>query len=199
MPLPMLRLILAALSGILLLGMSTGLAEHLTVGDKAPLITGKNAGGKGLLQLQTLTREIGYEKSAAGQFREVNGQFVLKITDNVVVLNFFATTCIPCLEEIPAFNRVADHFRDDPVRLVYVNVEPGITAGKIRRFMARTGIRVPMMLPNQREVIRKYDVTSLPRIVVIDREGKISCILQGFTENLESVLIEKIAALLPTN
>lgn len=197
MPLLILRFVLSAFFCVFLIGVTPVCGKQPAVGDKAPLITGKRAAGRGLLKLQSLIREVGYQKNRSGHFRKVNGRFVLEVRHNIVVLNFFSTACIPCLKEIPAYNRVADRFRDDLVKLIYVNVEANVTRRKIRRFIARKGIQVPMMLPNQRDVIKKYAVVSLPMIVIIDRRGKISHIMKGFTENLESVLVGKIRSLLP--
>ncbi len=199
MPIRLLSLwiLLIALLGMGLVYTNPVSAGELAVGDNAPLITGKIAVGKGLLKLRSLMKEIGYQKNANGQFKKVNGKFVLEVKNNIVVLNFFSTTCIPCLREIPAYNRVAAHFSRDDVKLIYVNVEPDVTRQKIRRFIARKQIQVPMMLPNQREVIKKYHVVSLPRIIIIDRKGKVNTIIDGFKDQLETYLVAQVRKLLP--
>lgn len=178
------------------IGMNISEAKELAKGDPAPLITGKNAVSNGLFRLSSLMKAVGYKRNSDGSFKETNGKFVLEIHPHVVVLNFFSRTCIPCLKEIPAYNRVADHFRNDPVKLIYVNVEADITRQQARRFIASKQIRVPMMLPNQKEVIRKYNVVSLPRIIIIDRNGKIDHIINGFNDQLEPFLKNRISRLL---
>ena len=52
--------------------------------------------------------EFGYKKDKNGKFVEVNHKFVFEIKKNAVVMNFFATTCIPCIREIPMYNRIAE-------------------------------------------------------------------------------------------
>lgn len=162
------------------------------VGQKAPLITGKNATGKGLLRLNSLMSEVAYERDEDGKLKEVDGKYVLQVTKNVVVLNFFSTTCIPCMREIPTFNRLAKAYRGQPVKMIYVNIDPDVRIYKIRRFIARKRIRVPMMLPNQKEAIRKYKALSLPRLVIIDRSGRIGDVITGFHSDLAEKLTEKI-------
>ncbi|MCP4755630.1 MAG: TlpA family protein disulfide reductase [Proteobacteria bacterium] len=166
------------------------------IGQKAPVISGKNAAGKGLIKLDKLMTELAYEKDEFGRFKEVNGKYVLKVTRNVVVLNFFSTSCIPCLKEIPTFNRLAEKFDDRPVKMIYVNIDADQNPLDIKRFMARKQIKVPMMLPNQKEAIKKYQAYSLPRLVVIDRKGRIERVLTGYDENLENRLTRLIEALL---
>ncbi|MCP4294916.1 MAG: TlpA family protein disulfide reductase [Proteobacteria bacterium] len=175
---------------------STLSATPLEEGNKAPQLMGKKAIGRGVLKLNNLKREIGYQKGEDGKFIEVNGKYVLDIKSNVVVLNFFSTTCIPCIKEIPTYNKIARHFNDKKVKLIYVNVDYDATPEQLKRFIIRRRIALPMMLPNQREAVRKYDVKSLPRMVVIDKKGKIAKIIRGFSEHLEEELSDIITALL---
>ncbi|PCI30038.1 MAG: hypothetical protein COB67_02910 [SAR324 cluster bacterium] len=181
---------------ILLFFSSTLSAAKLKVGDQAPQLIGKKAIGRGILKLSNLKREVGYEKDAQGRFVEVRGKYVLKIKKNIVVLNFFSTTCIPCIREIPTYNRVAKYFEQEAVKLIYVNVDAYATPQILKKFIIRRKIETPMMLPNQREAMRKYDVRSLPRMVIINAQGKVEKILIGFSENLEQELMDMISALL---
>jgi thiol-disulfide isomerase/thioredoxin len=166
------------------------------IGMKAPLISGKNANGSGLLNLKKLMTEIGYEKDKDGKFIEKNGKYVLQVKKNVVVLNFFSMACIPCIKEIPTYNKLAVKYKNLPVKLFYVNVDAEVTDLKIKRFIVRKQIRVPMMLPNQKEAMRKYKAYALPRLVVINREGRIVEVITGFNDNLEAELIALIDKLI---
>lgn len=167
------------------------------VGMKAPNITGKKAKGKGLMTLSKLMTELSYKKDKNGKFIEKNGKYVLEIKKNVVILNFFSTDCIPCIKEIPTYNRLAKRFKQQPVKMIYVNVDANISDLEMGRFIIRRGIKVPMMLPNQKEAMRKYKAFTLPRMIIINRKGKIHKIITGFSENLESELSTMIEALIP--
>ena len=110
---------------------------------------------------------------------------MLTVTRNVVVLNFFSTKCIPCIREIPTLNKLSKKFEGQTVRLVYINVDSDINSLNIKRFIARKQIKIPMMLPNQKEAVKKYSAWSLPRIVVIDKNGIIRKVITGFQNDLE--------------
>ncbi len=166
------------------------------IGKKAPQISGKKAVGRGIINLNKLMSEVSYAKDKNGKFKEVNGKFVLTVTKNVVVLNFFSTTCIPCIKEIPTYNLLARKFKNRPVKMIYVNIDHSVDDLEITRFVARRQIKVPMMLPNQRDAIKKYKAFSLPRMVIINRQGIIDHIITGFNENLESELTHLIERLL---
>lgn len=166
------------------------------IGEKAPIISGKQAIGKGLINLRELMIELSFKKDKEGNFVEVDGKYVPQLTKNVVVLNFFSTSCIPCIKEIPTYNKLAKKYEKLPVKMIYVNIDAEVSSMEMARFIARKQIKVPMMLPNQREAIRKYKAYTLPRMVVIDREGKIVEIIKGFNENLEEELSGLIDELL---
>lgn len=168
------------------------------LGNKAPNLSGKQALGKGMIKLRSLKKSVGYEKDKHGKFKVVNDKFVLKITKNVVVLNFFSTTCIPCVREIPTYNKLAKHYKSKNVKLIYVNVDPDMSSDAIERFIIRRKIKVPMMMPNQKEAIEKYQIYGLPRMVIIGKEGRVQKIITGFSEHLEEELSQIIDSFLDT-
>jgi thiol-disulfide isomerase/thioredoxin len=166
------------------------------VGKVAPLLSGKKALGSGLLKLTNLMTEISFEKDEKGKFREVKGKYIMQVQKNVVVLNFFATTCIPCIREIPTYNELAEKYKKKPVKLIYVSVDTDVSDQEIGRFIAKRQIKIPMMMPNQKDAIKKYQVYSLPRIVIIDRQRKIAYEVKGFKEDLNYQLSKLIDGLL---
>ncbi|MDT8447744.1 MAG: TlpA disulfide reductase family protein [bacterium] len=166
------------------------------VGQVAPQLSGQQAQGNGLLKMRQLMAEFGFKKDAQGKLIEVDGKYVPEVTRNVLVLNFFSTSCVPCIREIPTYNRIAQSFEGKNAKLIYVNVDTEISDADMTRFIAKKKIDLPMLMPNQRDAIRKYKVYSLPRIVVIDKEGKIAMELHGFHDDLEKVLTDQINQLL---
>ena len=171
-------------------------SEDRLIGKKAPMISGRSATSVGLIKLNSLLTEVSYQKDKFDRFVKKNGKYVLLVTKNVVVLNFFSTSCVPCIREIPTFNRIADKYAKEPVKFMYVNVDPNLNVSQIRRFIARKQIKVPMMLPNQKEALQKYNAYVLPRLVVIDRNGVITNVITGFHENLSEELSAKINRLI---
>ena len=184
--------------GVWIFWIGLGLATESLIGQAAPELSGKRAGGAGLLNLGSLMKEISFLKDAQGKFVEKDGQYVMEIKKNVVVLNFFATYCVPCIKEIPSYHRLARKFEGKAVRWLYVNVDTDIDEAKAQRFILEKKIEVPLMLPNQQQVVKDYGVSSLPRMIVIDREGVIVQVITGFQEDLEKQLSDIIQPLLAT-
>ncbi|HEX7928255.1 MAG TPA: TlpA disulfide reductase family protein [bacterium] len=154
------------------------------VGKAFPNLSGQGTSGK-LVNLQQMKREVEFLKDAQGQLiKEPSGRYKTKITDYVIVLNFFATYCVPCVKEIPTFNKIATAYPNQPVRFVYVNVDNEKSPAEVREFAKSKGIDVEMMFPSVSHAIQTYGIESLPRIVVIDAKGTVSTVITGFQENL---------------
>ncbi|WP_287496652.1 TlpA disulfide reductase family protein [Pandoraea sp. CB10b_02] len=89
---------------------------------------------------------------------------------SVVILNFWATWCGPCREEIPAMGRVARQYRSRALALVAVNYkEPPTT---VAPFIARLPIDGTVLLDRDGAVYRRFGSLGLPATYLVDREGK---------------------------
>jgi len=98
----------------------------------------------------------------------------------VLALNFWASWCLPCREEIPGFIMLQEKFADQGLQFIGIALERTETA---RSFVAEVGINYPVLIGEQ-EVIRiaeQYGNTigALPYTVIIDRNGKIAFIKRG--------------------
>lgn len=88
-----------------------------------------------------------------------------------VVLNFWATWCAPCRDEMPEFVEVYDERQEDGLMIVGINAQE--SADQAARFMAEYGITFPVALDSRGDVQQLYNVRGLPTTVFIDREGRI--------------------------
>ena len=88
----------------------------------------------------------------------------------VVVVNFWATWCRPCREEMPALQRVA---RSEP-DIVFLAVDLQESGDKARSFLEQLGLdRLELVLDTDARTTRRYGVLSLPSTFFLDREGTI--------------------------
>ncbi len=101
----------------------------------------------------------------------------------VVLVNWFATWCKPCLEEMPHLQKeVWEKFRGPDFTMVSIAREE--TLQVVRPFVLNNELTWPIALDPEREAYAKYAEAYIPRTQVIDREGTIVYQSQGF-ENEE--------------
>jgi thiol-disulfide isomerase/thioredoxin len=87
----------------------------------------------------------------------------------VVVLNFWATWCVPCRQEMPELQRLADGLRDTPFTLLTVDL--GEDSDAIAGFRNELGLRLPVLMDQDSEVADSYGVRALPATFLIDADG----------------------------
>lgn len=90
---------------------------------------------------------------------------------SVVVVNFWATWCVPCREEMPDLQHLADTFAGQPLSVWGVNLQED--AESVQRFADEVGVRFPLLLDADGAVVRSYGVRGLPATFVIDKEGTV--------------------------
>ena len=91
---------------------------------------------------------------------------------SVVVLNFWATWCRACREEMPPLERLYSRFRERGLVVVAVNVDMGFFSEKtVKRFIQDLGAAFPVLLDFEGRVRRTYEVTFLPTTYIIGRDG----------------------------
>ena len=111
----------------------------------------------------------------------------------VVLVNFWATWCGPCKQEMPHLNRLYDKYRGSGFVLLGVNIDDdprqaSSTAGKL-------GLHFPVLLDTDKAVSRLYDLGSMPATVLIDRDGRVRFLHRGYRDGMEEAYEKQIREL----
>ena len=109
-----------------------------------------------------------------------------------LIINFWATWCPPCREEMPSMNRAWHKVKDD-VSMLAINV--GEDEDTIFIFSADYPIDFPVLLDSSGAVIREWPVKGLPTTFVLDREGNIRYTAVGAREWDDDALLEIVKGL----
>ena len=101
----------------------------------------------------------------------------------VVMINFWATWCGPCRQEMPHLNRLYDKYRASGFTLLAVNIDDDPRTATATA--AKLGLRFPVLLDTDKAVSKRYDLGSMPATVLIDRDGKVRFLHRGYREGME--------------
>ena len=88
-----------------------------------------------------------------------------------VLVNFWASWCIPCKDEAPLLERAWNEYRDRGLVVVGINIQDLETGA--RKFLAQTGATYPNVRDRDNRVNRAYGVTGVPETFFIDRQGRV--------------------------
>ena len=139
--------------------------------------------------------------SRAGQSPEKVSDFSLKDIEGkavslndfrgkLVLINFWATWCGPCLDEMSVLRQVQDQWREKGLVVLLINM--GENASRVRGYVKRYALALPVLLDPNTELFVKLGVRTLPTSLLIDSDGTIVARKVGVflsTENLEKEFI----------
>ncbi|MFQ5547911.1 MAG: TlpA disulfide reductase family protein [Woeseia sp.] len=157
--------LLAALLSVLA---ASGIASSGLAGQKAPDFVLKSATGENL------------------RLREYRG--------DVVMINFWATWCGPCRQEMPLLDELYGRYRRVGFRLLGVNIDDDS-----RRAMAMAdelGVTFPVLFDEDKQVSKLYQVEAMPMTLLLDREGTVRHVHHGYKPGYEQKYLNEIRALL---
>ena len=137
---------------------------------------------------------VGYTKTtpqekAAPDFhlKSLDGQ-VVSLNDfrgKPVLINFWASWCGPCREEMPYLQQVYDEWTGKG--LVLLTIDIGETPAAIKKFFAENNLSLPVLLDSDKEVGRVYGITGVPETFLIDKNGIIRKKKIGAYENKQAI------------
>lgn len=113
----------------------------------------------------------------------------------VVLVNYWATWCEPCRDEMPSLGRLQKKL--DPKRFVVLAVNVDEPESRIRKFLEQTPLGFPVLLDPERKAGKAWNVRVLPASFVIDRDGRIRYTAVGELDWDAEAVSARIAALLP--
>jgi thiol-disulfide isomerase/thioredoxin len=93
-----------------------------------------------------------------------------ELAGKVVLLNFWATWCGPCKEEMPSLARLQSQF--DSTRFQVVTVTTDMHPRGIKQFLDHLGIHLPVLFDETEDVSRSFMVRGLPTTVLIAQDGR---------------------------
>jgi len=113
---------------------------------------------------------------------------------DVVMVNFWATWCGPCRQEMPLLDELYSRYQRVGFSLLGVNIDDN--SSKAMNMISELGVSFPVLFDNRKEVSKLYNVDAMPVTVIIDREGTVRYVHQGYKPGYEEMYLDQIRSLL---
>jgi len=113
----------------------------------------------------------------------------------VVLLNFWASWCPPCLVELPGMQRLAVQFAEEPFAVLLINV--GESPFKVAKFMHMLGLRLTALMDPEHQTFRAWGGSVYPTSFILDANGQIRYTVIGPTDWNGDEVAAAVRSLLP--
>jgi thiol-disulfide isomerase/thioredoxin len=90
----------------------------------------------------------------------------------LTIVNFWATFCAPCRQEMPALDRLWQRYRDKGLSVVAIALD-GDRKNAVEKFALRYNLQLPILLDNETDISSDYAVSLLPLTYLIAKDGRI--------------------------
>jgi len=117
-----------------------------------------------------------------------------ELRGQVVLVNFWATWCGPCREEMPRLNALYEKYRSSGFVLLGVNVDDDPATALATA--TRLAVGFPVLLDTDKKVSRLYALETMPSTLLIDRDGKVRFVHRGYRAGTEADYEQQIRGLL---
>ena len=139
------------------------------------------------------SRQPGLVPAPSFHLQDLKGRFhrLSDFRGKVLIVNFWATWCAPCREELPSMNRAWEILKDKAVVMLAINV--GEDQEAVQAFSRDYPINFQILLDMKGSASQRWGVTAMPTTFLVDSEGKIARRIMGkrnwdSAEQLQQVL-----------
>jgi thiol-disulfide isomerase/thioredoxin len=134
---------------------------------------------------------------AAFELKDLSGRShrLADYRGKVVLVNFWATWCEPCRDEMPAIEQLREKFAGRPFAVLAINVDE--PEARIRKFLSSMPLTLTVLLDHERKLTRAWNVRLLPASYVIAPDGTVRFSALGELDWSTREVAERIAALFP--
>ncbi len=123
---------------------------------------------------------------------EISGKYL-------TVIDFWATWCQPCIRSMPRMVELSEAYKDQGVGFIGISVDSPRNLSKVKPFARSLGIRYPILLDSNGELMGELNVTAVPTLFIIDGDYRILYMHEGFNAGDEVTIQEEIDKHLGSN
>jgi peroxiredoxin len=113
-----------------------------------------------------------------------------------IVINFWATWCIPCREEMKELKKIYNKYKNDGLEILAISIDDPKTVSRVKNYIKSRKYPFTVLLDTNSEVLFLYQAKSPPYTVLLDWEGNIILTHSGYRKGDEKLLEKEISELI---
>jgi peroxiredoxin len=143
-----------------------------------------------------LTKTTPVKQAPDFTLRSLEGENVKlsELRGNVVMINFWASWCGPCRQEMPLLESLYQRYNALGFELLGVNVEQDVDDAK--RWLADRPVSFPVLLDPENELTKIYQVKAMPSTILVDRDGNVRHLHKGYKPGDEDTYQQLVRSLI---
>ena len=125
-------------------------------------------------------------------FNELKGE-------NLTLIDFWATWCKPCNKAIPELNLIYEVYKPKGLEIIGINCDGPRSVSKVGPLSKSLNIKYPVLIDINSELKTDLNIMALPTLLMVDSNGKIVWIHEGFVSGDSEIIVSQIEKLLKSN
>jgi peroxiredoxin len=117
-----------------------------------------------------------------------------ELRGQVVLVNFWASWCSPCRQELPLLNKIFTRYRAAGFTLLAISVDDD--RKNAEAMLKRLELQFPTLFDGNKNVVKLYGVDTMPATLVIDRDGRVRYLHRGYYDGYERKYEQQVRELL---
>lgn len=135
------------------------------------------------------------ESVANFTLRDMNGKLFnlsSSLGKKVILINFWATYCIPCKQEFPHLEELHKKYKDDDFLLLAISTDKSSTISRVKPYIKKNKFTFTVLLDSDSQVVNRFNPKmALPYSVIIGKDGKVKFQNEGYKQG-DEVAMEKL-------
>lgn len=108
-----------------------------------------------------------------------------------VLISFWATWCKPCVEELKAYEKIFNEYKEKGFNLLAISVDSERSIAKVKPYISSMGYKFPVLLDPNSDVARLYYARQVPYSLMLDRSGNVLYSHMGYSRG-DEIKVEEI-------
>lgn len=118
------------------------------------------------------------------------------LKDGPVMLDFWATWCVPCKQALPHLDAIYNEYKDQGFTLIAISTDNTRSVNKVKPYAKSQKWEFPVLLDTDNQVLKRYRGISVPHTVLINQEGKVAKVWIGYHPGEEKEIKAEVEKLL---